>query len=166
LNAVEQVERLLPELYGRWRSQLRRHPQLAASHDDILQLTAQDLLAAVRTRSEPLELDRLRRLGFAILKRRVADAYRSQVRRWARDEPLEDQQVARDVNTDPARVAYFAILLRSVVALMADMDIKDRELLLRSLDDDATTEPMTDAERKRLSRARERLRLLIDKKHN
>jgi hypothetical protein len=167
LNAVEKVERLLPELYARWRAQLRRHSRLMSSHDDILQLTARDLLAAAGVGSEPLEDGDVRRLGSAILKRRIADAYRTEVRRWARHEPLEDDQhIAADVNSDPERVAHFSMLLRSVVGLMADLDIEDRELLLRSLRDDISLKAMTDAERKQLSRVRERLRRLTDKKHN
>jgi hypothetical protein len=166
LNAVEKVERLLPELYSRWRAQLRRHPRLTASHDDILQITAQDLLAVAGEGTQALEAGDLRRLGYGILKRRIADTYRVEVRRWARHEPLEDRHVSADVNSDPERVAHFSMLLRSVLELMAELDIEDRELLQRFLRDDTTIKAMTEAERKRLSRLRERLRRLTDKKHN
>lgn len=103
-------------------------------------------------KSTPSEED-IEKIGFTILKRRVGDSFRSQTIRWAEDVPL-DLLPSNDPNTDHDRTVRYAKMLRLVIGLVAKLDRRERNLLLRG----KTSRPMSDAERQQLSRLRRRLR--------
>jgi hypothetical protein len=155
----------LEHLYRRWKAWLRfRYPSLSARHADLLQDAAADLTEYVRRfPADRFGTDELARIGFSILKRRVADSFRERTIEWSEHADAEPPDLA-DPRADPGFVGRYAKLLRLVVGYVAKLDGRDRELLMRKADTDHAV-PMTDSERQRLSRLRQRLREEILAKH-
>jgi len=157
---LEQLKRLLTGLYPEWQAFLRRaYPGISAHHGELLQQTAEDVLTFAMSPSHPAVRD-WRLLAYRILHRRIADHFRSATRRWAE---LPEDLPDLNPQNDPERVAHFRALLRRVVAFMAQLSDSDRELLQRSAGENDSGVPLTEAERKRLSRLRARLREHIEK---
>jgi DNA-directed RNA polymerase specialized sigma24 family protein len=151
-SASEPLQRQLAYLQPQWLSWLRlRHRSLAPLHEEITQAAAADLVEYVSRRPLAAVSDEeLRKIGFTILRRRVADQYRSKVLIWADESALHDLE-SPDPSTNPEQVATYSRLLRTVLALLARLGPDSRELLLRET-------PLTDAERQRRSRLRADLR--------
>lgn len=156
----------LDEGYKRWKAWLRfRYPSLSAQHADFIQDTAADLTEY--TRQFPagrFTRDDLARIGFSILKRRVADSFRVRAIEWSEQGEAELREVA-DRRGDPSFVERYAKLLRLVVGHVAKLDPRDRDLLMRNSDATDGQLPMTDNERQRLHRLRQRLREELLAKH-
>lgn len=154
------LEDAFAELYPKWKTWLRfRYSALAGIHTELLQDAAADLSEYVlKIGKRQLSNAEISKLGFTILKRRVADVFRGKAMDWVEHLPL-DLLPSRDRRSDPELVARYAKLLRLLVGLVAQLDRHDRDLLLRdSNPGDHKHVAMTPAERQQLSRLRERLR--------
>lgn len=160
-NASDRVAALIPQ----WRRWLRlRHRSIEHLHADLAQQAAADLLEWIqRTSKTGLVDEDLRRLGFRVLQRRVADAFRSDAAEWGRRGSAADAQQGGheevDTRTDanPALAHQYRRLLRAVVALLAELSAEDRALLVGP-ELGPVAEPRTTAQRQRLKRLRARLR--------
>lgn len=153
-------EALLLKLHPRWIAWLRlRHHSLEHVHSDILQDASADLIKYLSPHEGQVHSDEdISRIGFTILRRRVADEFRSRTIQWAEDFPL-DELPSTDPSGNPEEVLRYAKLLRAVISLMAKLDKPSRELLLRDEGGaGASDTPLSDAERQRLSRLRADLR--------
>ncbi len=160
-NASDRVTDLVPQ----WRRWLRlRHRSIEHMHADLAQQAAADLLDWMHRASKPdlIEED-VRRLGFRILQRRVADAFRSQAAEWGREgstslaQRSELEEVDTRADANPALAHQYGRLLRAVVALLAELSAEDRVLLVGP-ELGPVAEPRTAAQRQRLKRLREHLR--------
>jgi DNA-directed RNA polymerase specialized sigma24 family protein len=154
-----EFKHLLDDLYPRWNAFLwRSYSSLKNVHADLVQQSAEDLTRYARERSWS-EVDDWSAMGFRILHRRIADHYRSQARAWT-FEPISEDLPAADSATNPERVAHYAAQLQKLVRLITGLDDQDRHLLLSEILDDGPNDrsPLTDVERKRMSRLRARLR--------
>src|SRR5436309_1919311 len=91
-NDSEQLDAVLADLRSRWMTWLRvRRRALESVHDDIVQDALADLVQYLSGRGQHLHsTEEIRRIGFTILKRRVADVFRSQTLRWA-EAPQPDE---------------------------------------------------------------------------
>jgi hypothetical protein len=160
------LQQALAEAYPQWRSWLRfRYPTLASHHPDFIQDAAADLTEYVRAgRPERFTHSDLSRIGFAILKRRVVDHFRAATSRWA-DRVAAVNSSDRASDPDPAEPATYAQVLPLVVAYVARLSATDRDLLIRHSDAIEHRNPMTGAERQRLSRLREQLRDYMQREH-
>lgn len=159
-----------------------RYPSIRHLHQDLIaEMTAQ-LTEYLLTRPdslpiswfsmvEPPEADaqRFRALVFTILSRRTQDYFRAEFRRWVDVIPLhevgDDAWVADYENTD-ADVDRGVDTRRQVVALLqllADMPDADRQLMEQVVLGGADR-PLDVAERKRVSRLRQRLRRELNEK--
>ena len=124
-----------------------------------------DLVQYLSGRGQHLHsTEEIRRIGFTILKRRVADVFRSQTLRWA-EAPQPDELPSSDPGADPERVLRYARLLRLVIGLVAKLDRSSRELLMRDSTTGVPDSPLSDAERQRLHRLRQKLRREIEEIH-
>src|SRR5881628_3572118 len=87
----DRLSRIIAEVTPRWKRWLRvRYGGLEPAHPDLLQEAFTDLVDYLR-RAVPAALsdEEIRGIGFVILKRRVADAYRANVRETASSTPEE-----------------------------------------------------------------------------
>jgi DNA-directed RNA polymerase specialized sigma24 family protein len=156
----ESLARQLAQLQSRWLSWLRiRHWALKPLHEEIAQSAVADLLEYVSQRSPAvIPAEELKKIGFTILRRRVADQYRSKVSAWA-DESVLEELPSADPSSDPEEVLTYSRLLRAVLALIAKLDRPARELLLRDESPSLPRgRPLTEVERQRRVRLREELR--------
>lgn len=160
-SAPDRIAALIPQ----WRSWLRvRHRSIEHLHADLAQQAAADLLEWMQRASKTglIEED-LRRLGFRILQRRVADAFRTHAAEWGREERAtvvqrgEVEEVDTRADANPALAHQYGRLLRAVVALLAELSAEDRVLLVGP-ELGPVAEPRTAAQRQRLKRLREHLR--------
>lgn len=165
-NLSDRVAALLPQ----WRTWLRlRHRSIAHLHADLAQQAAADLLEWMqRSRKTDLVEEDLRRLGFRILQRRVADTFRSQVAEWGRregdaDVPREELDVDARADANPEQAHHYARLLRSVMVLLAELGAGDRALLLGD-ELGPVAQPRTAAQRQRLKRLRAHLREQLEER--
>lgn len=154
------IDDQLAKLHPFWLNWLRlRHRSLKHLHADLVQDALADLLRYLSLHNEQHHSDEdVRRVGFAILRRRVADAFRASVVQWAEDHALDELP-----NTDPShdldKVVAYRKVLRTVTAMMAKLDDESRALLLGAeADGRADDAPLSAAERQRLSRLRAALR--------
>lgn len=166
----DRVAALLPG----WLSWLRiRQRSLALQHADLVQEAAADLLQwLVRHHDTVLAEDDLRRVGFRILQRRVADAFRESVGEWSRqpsERELEGVSELPDPSpgANPAQALQHARLMRALVEVLTELGPEERSLLLGDEMGDAVDEvgPRSAAERQRLSRLRERVRTTLIQRH-
>ena len=148
---------LFAKLRPRWAAWLRlRHRALGHLHADILQDASVDLVHYLSRNSASAATDEdVARIGFTILRRRVADEFRSKALRWA-EGAAPDDLPATNPSTDPEQVLRYTSLLRTVIGQLARLDRASRELLLRG--ETGSEAPLTDAQRQRLSRLRTDLR--------
>ena len=162
----KQLDVVLAELRLRWMAWLHlRRRALESFHAEIVQDASADLLQYLSGRGQRLHSEEeIRRIGFTILKRRVADVFRSQALRWA-EAPQPDELPSSDPGADPERVLRYARLLRLVIGLVAKLDRPSRELLMRDSTIGAPNSPLSDAERQRLHRLRQQLRHEIKEIH-
>jgi len=159
-NEKNLLEETLADLYPKWRRWLQsRHAALAGIHTELLQDAAADLSEYVLKKpTHQLSNAEIQKLGFTILKRRVADVFRAKTIDWVEHLPL-DLLPSAYRRTDPELATRYAKLLRLLVGLVAQLDRHDRDLLLRNSSvSDHKHIAMTPAERQQLSRLRDRLR--------
>jgi DNA-directed RNA polymerase specialized sigma24 family protein len=159
----ERLGQDLVEFRKEWGNYLNRsYPSLRNHHGDLIQEATEDLLVFARDHQDA-KIENWRGLAFSILRRRIADHFRSVARRWA-ESPLPDDLATAEPGADPERVAHFTLLLQRVVAFITELDEADRRLLLSGVwVEESSGTAKTDAERKRLSRLRTRLREELDK---
>lgn len=158
----------LAKLRPLWMNWLRlRHRSLVHAHDDIVQDATVDLIAYVskdaqRKRSE----EEIRKIGFTILQRRVADRFRAGVLEWA-EHSQPDELPSTDSSSDLDRALAYRKLLRAVMSMLAQLDGPSRDLLLgdEAIGPDAAA-PLSAAQRQRLSRLRAELRRQLEEKYN
>jgi DNA-directed RNA polymerase specialized sigma24 family protein len=157
-------EALFARLLRRWAAWLRlRHRALGHLHADILQDATADLVHYLsRTSPHAVTDEDIARIGFTILRRRIADEFRSKALQWA-EGAAPDDLPATDPSTDPEQVLRYARLLRSVIDQLARLDRQSRELLLRR--ETGADAPLSDAQRQRLSRLRADLRRRLLDEH-
>lgn len=147
-----------------WLAWLRlRHRALGTQHADLVQQAAADLLHWLDKRPAMRDVsdEDLRRVGFRILQRRVADAFRSAVGEWARQpadgDAAEDVPDAR-AEANPDVALQYSRLLRAVLGLLSELSPQDRALLVGEEWGTSPDGPMTPGQRQRLHRLREHMR--------
>lgn len=169
-NNLEEVRRQLPALQQEWQNYLRRkYSRLRDQHSELIQQVAENLLVFASEHPDD-KVDSWTDFSFRILQRRIVDCFRSFTRRWA-ESPLDEQFLPpADSVGNPERVTHYVLLLKRVVGLITSLDIKDRDLLLSGLATETfdtnsgeSQRKLSVAERKQLSRLRNRLREEIDK---
>lgn len=150
---------LYQKLHPRWIAWLRLyHRSLNQVHSEIIQDTSADLIQYLsRHKGSVHSDDDISRVGFTILRRRVADEFRSRTIQWVEDFPM-DELPNTNLSNNPEEVLRYVSLLRAVIGLMAKLDRSSRELLLRAEYGGTADAPLSDAERQRLSRLRAELR--------
>ncbi len=169
-------ERTLPALARALRESLRRRmPSLAQLHDDLVNDALLGLAERVRTQpalcpvswlrdedpEDEVDREHLTRLAHAILRRRAADLFRKRAREWALrvdtgDAPAESLGASSEVSAERRDTA--GKLLRVCVGVIAELSDEDRALLLQSAGvAGGEDRALTDRERQRLRRARQRL---------
>jgi hypothetical protein len=100
----------------------------------------------------------IQRIGFSILRRRVADAFRARILAWNDSEAL-DQVPDTAGGADVERVSEYSKLLRVVMGLLAALDRESRDLVVRGGNARAEGDAaLSDAERQKLSRLRTELK--------
>jgi hypothetical protein len=159
-RAPDRLDAVLKEIRPQWLGWLRRrHAGLESRHEDIVQDASADLagyLSRMRTREAADE--EIRRIGFSILRRRVADAFRGRVLSWNASAPL-DQVPDTTGGADLERVQDYSKLLRVVMGLLAPLDRASRDLIVRGQEARAPDDvPLSDAERQKLMRLRAELK--------
>lgn len=166
----DRVAALLPD----WLAWLRiRHRSLASQHSDLVQEAAADLLHWLVGRHDTaLAEDDLRRVGFRILQRRVADAFRESVGEWSRQPSERELEGASELpdtrpGANPPQALQHARLMRALVEVLTELSPEERSLLLGDEIGDANKDaaPRSAAERQRLSRLRERVRTTLMQRH-
>jgi DNA-directed RNA polymerase specialized sigma24 family protein len=154
-------------LQGAWLAWLRvHHRALGEQHRDLVQESAADLLEWQARQPQPIADEDLRRVGFRVLQRRVADAFRRQVKDWSlgmQPEGIDTLAVAAGpigLAPDPADVLQQERLLRALIEILTELTPEERALVVGEELGDANAEPTprSDAQRKRLSRLRQRIR--------
>jgi hypothetical protein len=133
------------------------HFALREQHEDLVQAALADTLAYLKALPAPgvEDGDEVARIGFTILKRRVADAFRDNAKRWA----LEESGVRDEPSTDDATESLdYKRTLGSVIELMATLEPRERDLLADAALGQRFGRAHSDAERKTLSRARASLK--------
>jgi DNA-directed RNA polymerase specialized sigma24 family protein len=159
-SADAHIARLRP----RWLGWLRLHRgRLADRHEDILQDAALDL-AGFLAKNPGLPEDDVNRVGFTILRRRAADEYRQEVVDWAGSEVLDVLPSERPAD-NPEEVLDQARVLKTVAGMLAALDRRSRELLLREETAAGAIAPLSDAERKQRSRLRQGLKRRLLEEH-
>jgi hypothetical protein len=164
-NKAAPLEAALNEAQSRWKAWLRaRYPTLSHLHAEFMQDAAADLTEYVQNSQNHFTEADLARIGFVILKRRVADLFRDKAARWS--EQASAAPADEPAQSAPAIDEGYAKILRLVVGHIAHLSSSDRDLLLRQADDMASgRSAMSVAERQQLSRLRTRLRQAILAKH-
>lgn len=144
----------------RWTGWLRfRHRAVASQHQEIVQQAASDLHELMSTRvGAPLADEEIEKLGFTILRRRAADAYRDRSHLLFESLPQERVEDIAEAG-DADRALRHKKIVRAIIVLLSHMDARDRTLLLRNeFPVSEPVLPLTAAQRKRLSRLRANLR--------
>jgi DNA-directed RNA polymerase specialized sigma24 family protein len=151
---------IVPDL----RAMLRgRYRLLAHLQDDLIQQTLSDLHGYLLAASKPDMSDEdLRAITFSILKRRVADAFRDDARRRALNEAL-DEPASEPTAPSAERVVRYRRMLQAVLRHVGELDPGDQALLLAEVTPGAEAGAMSPAQRKRLSRLRERIRAALER---
>lgn len=146
-----------------------RHPSLGNSHADLIQQATTDLLQWLTRASRKPDIDTISRIGFRILQRRVADAFRAPEWRWAALIDVLDSNDTRlgEADEQPPDVLAFTQLLKAISAVVSDLSAHERNLLFR-VSPAAGAErrdPLTTSQRKRISRLRKKIRKLLHERH-
>ena len=166
-NEKKWLEDILADVYGQWNAWLHlRYSGLAGIHTELLQDAAADLSEYVlKIRNRQLSDAEVRKVGFTILKRRVADVFRAKAIDWVEHLPL-DLLPSSDPRSDPEFATRYRKLLRLVVGIVAKLDRHDRDLLLRDSSPGGDKSiAMTVAERQQLRRLREQLRVELRERY-
>ncbi|MBQ0942279.1 hypothetical protein KAK07_02900 [Ideonella sp. 4Y16] len=161
---------LLPQ----WLAWLRiRHRGLAQQHADLAHDAAADLMQWLgRQDRTDFSDSELQRLGFRILQRRVADAFRAQVHDWARQDGADEPDVLSQIpdlrpGANPQQALQYARMLRALVSVLSGLTAEERGLLVGD-ELGGSTAPegaRSGAERERLRRLRKRVKEELIKKH-
>lgn len=156
------------------RMHARRFPALQAEVDDLINNSLRDLWQfALRrpdmfTELEPVAgwvpsgevWDGVVRVARTILSRRAIDFYRQHAAKWADNVHKPDDDVVNEVRSNdptPARQVLLRQMVQVCMAELARSSATDREALWSVLDRARDSEPLTSAERQRISRLRKRL---------
>ncbi|SFV16273.1 hypothetical protein [Pseudoduganella namucuonensis] len=154
-KTIEELRGAL-QSYGR-----RRFPALREEIDDLASQALSDLWEYVACgQDEGKDALDLRKLAFAIFRRRAVDGFRRSARLWALSlDTLPEAELPAGAGVDPARSALYSRMLRICLVELADVAESDRALL-SALDSGALApgQPMAARERQRLHRLRVRLR--------
>lgn len=137
---------------------LRNAPHLAHLAEDLVQQSLANLLEFVGKRSGRISPEETQAVAFTILRRRIADHHRDTLRRIIQESSNESlPDVASGENIEHA--TSVRRILWSVLGFLAELDATERTLLLREeLPGESMASPLAVADRKRLSRLRNRLR--------
>lgn len=111
--------------------------------------------------SHELDRDYLRNLCFRIAKHRIADFFRASAIDWAKNAEAHDRLWPSSETTSEAEKRLVHIrLLRVCMEWISGLSEPDRQIMLYLAGERPTDagKPMTDRERKRLSRLRKKLR--------
>ena len=141
-----------------------RQPHLAEDHDDLIQTTLMGV-ASWLARNPIADLTddgraHVSRLTVKILKRRIADLFRSRARAWGRtDLGLLGGDRLPGEGPPPDRRVLLGQVLRETVDFLAGTSPDERDLIGAATGDrDGPPVALSDADRKRLQRTRDRLR--------
>jgi hypothetical protein len=153
-----------------------RYPSLRHQHDDLL---GESVLQLTRALKDPREqwpvswfgskdpgsddVKRFHGLAFTVLTRRVQDEFRREVDSWLEslDDVPEDQHPASEA-PDAATALGHTRAIRALVQAMHAMSLRDQDLIERVVMGDSS-QPMSGAERERISQLRRRLRQQLGK---
>ncbi len=151
-----------------------RYPSLRHHHDDLL---GEAVLQLTRVLTEPGEqwpaswfssqdphdedVKRFHGLAFTVLRRRVQDEFRRDVDHWLEslDDVPEDQHPA-SAAPDAATALGNTRAVRTLIQAMQAMSLRDQALVERVALGDSS-QPMSGAERERVSQLRRRLRVQL-----
>lgn len=151
-----------------------RYPSLRHQHDDLL---GEAVLQLTRVLTDPGEhwpaswfgcedpqdedVKRFHGLAFTVLGRRVQDEFRRDVDHWLEslDEVPEDQHPVSTA-PDAATALGHTRAVRALIRAMQAMSLRDQDLMQRVALGDSS-QPMSGAERERVSQLRRRLRLQL-----
>ena len=154
------VHDLVPQL----RQFLRARYRLVSDHDDLVQQALSDLHQYLSEGAFSAKSSQdLTALAFTILKRRIADRFRSEAKHFALSSTTHvhsQEPLAPSAET----VVSYRELLATVIGFIAEMEESDRSLLLNEAAGPERTAPMPPAERQRLSRLRAQLRNLLQQR--
>lgn len=155
----------------------RRFPALRNRHEDLVHESLADLTARIAKGGDAIpaswlatgepesEDDRVHliRLGRTILRRRVADMFRSRVRAWAELASVEDADLAASQSVATDQQVHTTELLKATLLAMDKLSDADRDALVLAAERDGERVEgrMPDKDRQRLSRARARLLELL-----
>lgn len=152
--AIESISQALQKF-------VRSHYGLIANHDDLVQQGLSDLLDWLAARPlQTLVNTELTALAITIIKRRVADQYRTKLNEFANVELSETVSGTLSVPSTEHVVSYRQ-LLAVVLKAISNMTEVDRVLLLEAAQRDVPKRTMSDNERQRLHRLRAQLRLKL-----
>ena len=156
---------ILQALGPRFRRYLAYHHfALREQHEDIAQAALADTLDYLKAQpgSGAADEDEVARIGFTILKRRIADAFRDNARQWALRHGGESDEPS---TLGAADSLDYTRTLRAVVELMATLEPRERDLLAGAALGERFGRARSDAERKALSRARAILKERLWSRH-
>ena len=155
-------DELIRSLYVDWNNWLRgRHLRLATSHEELMQDAAAGLTQFLSNHPN-LPDPEIRKVAFTILRRRVADEFKSRVREWSRTDLSEIENLPDPA--DPVHQQRISHLLTFVAGFLSEEISADDSALLARYQLAKTSDslpPLTDAERQRLRRLRLTLRTAI-----
>ena len=152
--------RQLDELREALRNYGRRHfPALHNEIDDLVAQAVSDLWEYLAKRGEIADPSAIRKIGYAILKRRAADTFRKSAREWASSlDNLSEAEQADPAQPDIDRAALYQRMLRICVAELAGAAQEDALLLSMVAGIGPDVDGALDARaRQRLHRLRARL---------
>jgi DNA-directed RNA polymerase specialized sigma24 family protein len=140
------------------------HFALREQHEDLVQAALADTLAYLNALPAPgvEDEDEVARIGFTILKRRVADAFRDNAKQWALKQSGDPDEPTTD---DATESLDYKRTLRTVIELMATLEPRERDLIAGAALGQRLGRPHSDAERKALSRARASLKAKLWTRH-
>ncbi|MGO4378547.1 hypothetical protein [Pseudoduganella sp. RAF53_2] len=150
----------LDELRSALRNYVRKHfPGLHDEADDLTAQAISDLWEYLEKRGEIPDQPAIRKIGYAILKRRAADIFRKPARDWAMSlDNLSEAEQADPAQPDAWRAALHRRMLHICVAELADASQEDDLLLSMVAGTGPDQKDALDARtRQRLHRLRARL---------
>jgi DNA-directed RNA polymerase specialized sigma24 family protein len=158
-RANEALARLSPLLRDHLRA---RYRLLIHLEQDLVQQTLADLFALLGRRTALPSDDELSALAFTILKRRVADLFRSEARSRAWQE-LGSEPLQEAESPSAERVARYRRLMALVLSQIGELPPDDQRLLLADVTPGSSNDAFSASERQRLSRLRKQLRTTIQR---
>jgi DNA-directed RNA polymerase specialized sigma24 family protein len=173
-------ESQLPELRSEFVTYLRHHvPGRLADHDDLANDTLLSISRELRGNSSAFpsswfrssipkiedERIRFRRLAMLILRRRIADLFRANVRDWSQRESIEDFGNIPNLDTDPERRMLSRQMLKITLQFLSQLPATDRDIVANlSGMQGGRTDVLGTRARQRLKRLRRRLAKELQKK--